>query len=232
MDTESILEQIQNLAVQFEELAKTAPEVREAMRHLNQQAKKGFVDPSHVDAIRRGLFTDKLTGGKMGNLAAYEDFLESKPQGVHVLMDGNDFGQVNKRAGMPAGDAAIKQMGNAIREAANETVGQSKSKLFRRGGDEFVLHVPSHEHAAHFARKVREKLDAIPPIAGFYKPSLSIGIGHTPEHADQALIHAKQAKKQMGYPVGQAQQHVHSLVPGKEGPVPVKPQLPLFRPKF
>ena len=99
---------------------------------------------------------------------------------------------------------------------------RSKSKLFRRGGDEFNLHVPDHESAVRFARVVRQKLNNTVPIGGTHKLSMSIGIGHSPAHAEQALIHAKGDKKAQNYTPGQAGFHAHSLVPGNEGKIPLE----------
>jgi GGDEF domain-containing protein len=225
-----VIERVAELAAQFEELAKAAPEVREAMKGLQAAAKTGALDPKHVDAIRRGLFTDRMTGGKMGNQAAYEDFALGAKGGVHVRLDANDFGSINKMHGFETGNEAIKSLGHGIRTALDETVGQSKSKLFRIGGDEFHVHVPTHEHAAVFARKLRQKLGEQVPVGGTHRLSVSMGFGHSPEHAEQALIHAKTAKKAMNYPVGQAQTHAHSLVSGKEGAVPLSEHASLKMP--
>jgi hypothetical protein len=46
-------------------------------------------------------------------------------------------------------------------------------------------------------------------------------MGHTPEHAERALMNAKDEKKAQNYPVGQAEHHAHSLLPGHEGAVPL-----------
>ncbi len=222
MDFFELTQAIDSLAQQYEELAKAAPEIREAMQNLAQQAKVGVIEPKHLDAIRRGLFTDRMTGNKMGNQAAYEDFEAGKPKGgVHIRMDANDFGSINKLHGFETGNEAIKSMGNAIREAADESIGQKKTKLFRIGGDEFHLHAPDHASAARFARTLRSKLDSLAPAGGTHRFSMSLGFGHTPAHSEQALIQAKTAKKAANYPIGQAQTHVHSLVPGFEGPVPL-----------
>jgi diguanylate cyclase (GGDEF)-like protein len=228
--------QMAALAARFEELAKTAPEIRAAMQHLNQQTKSGAFDPKHADAIRRGLFTDRLTGNVMGNQAAYEDFVESikdKPsEWTHVRMDGNDFKAINSMHGYKTGDEAITQMGKTIRDAVNDSVGQSHSKLFRLGGDEFhlAIHHPNHrEGAAHFVRTARNKLSSLAPLKGTHNWSLSYGIAHTPEHSDEALIQAKKAKAAAGHPVGQAEHYAHSLLPGLEGPIPTQTPTTQFR---
>ena len=108
-------------------------------------------------------------------------------------------------------------IGMAIRSALDEAVGRAKAKSFRTGGDEFVVHVPSHQEAAHFSRVLRSKLEALPPVGGTHGLSVSMGFGMVPEHAEAALQQAKEASHQANYQPGKAQHHVHSLVPGSEG---------------
>lgn len=233
MNPFEVATQVKVLAARFEELAKTAPEILAAMKHINSKAKEGAIDPEHVDALRRGLFTDRLTGGIMGNQAAFEDFVEGlnkNPKGgVHVRMDANDFKAVNSMHGYQVGDEAIKTMGRTIREAVDESVGQSHSKLFRLGGDEFHLHVPNHDMAAHFIGTVRKKLSALAPLKGTHNWSMSYGLSDHPLQADEALIHAKKAKKAGNHPIGQAEHYAHSLVPGREGPIPLSSPSTSFR---
>jgi GGDEF domain-containing protein len=154
-------------------------------------------------------------------------------------MDGNDFSKINNSFGHAAGDSAIKAFGTAAREAMDETVGTKNGKLFRNGGDEFVAHVPSHEHAAQFSRALSEKLHALAPIGGTHKLSMSFGFGPDPHTADKALYEAKKQKiaapgalRQVGqklgiagdkrqFKVGQVPNLAHSLMPGHEGPMPI-----------
>lgn len=218
-------EKLQELAASFEDLAKAAPEIRDAMRSMQKLVRQGTMQPEHLDAVRRGLFTDHLTGGKVGNMAAYEDFNEGLRRGdnrggVHIRLDANDFGSINKIHGKEMGDQAIKQLFGTIRSAVDDSVGQSHAKVFRIGGDEAHIHVPNHEAGAHFARTLWSKLDGLAPIGGTHRLSVSLGFGSDPDQAEQALIHAKNTKKAQQYPTGQADHHAHSLVPGREGPIP------------
>ena len=158
----------------------------------------------------------------LGNKKAYQDFLSRPRAGVHVMADANGFKGINDTYGHAAGDEAIKQMGGAFRSAIDEAVGRKKAKAFRVGGDEFHAHFPDQESASRFARTLRGKLEAIAPVGGTHQLSMSLGMGHTPEHADKALYHAKEAKNAAGYAPGKALTHAHSLVPGFEGAVPVQ----------
>jgi diguanylate cyclase (GGDEF)-like protein len=233
MNPHDVAAAIAKLALDFEELAKSAPELRAAMQHLNQKAKAGEIDPKHLDAIRRGLFTDTMTGGKVGNKAAYEDFergqAENPQEGIHIRLDANDFGSVNKLHGFEEGDKGIRSIFGSLRESADE-VDRKNSKIFRIGGDEghiFIKgpHATSHQTAAQVQRALHDKLNALSPMGGTHKHSVSMGFGATAEQAEQALLLAKKAKTEMRYPVGQAEHHTHSLVPGFEGAIPTGTKL-------
>lgn len=233
----------------FQDLRKAGPEEEaemdpaEAFQHLARMSKEGSLPPGVERALRRAVYEDSMTHG-VGNKYAYNEFAAKKKPGVYVGMDGNDFRAINELHGHAAGDAAIKAFGQAAREAMDEVVGQHQSKLFRTpdtqdlyrpGGDEFTAHVPTHEHAAAFARRLREKLEALPPINGVHKLSMSFGFGHNPETADKALYEAKKQKLHPGgerkYPAGSTPSFAHSLVPGSEGPVPLSgEQVPMIPP--
>ena len=212
---------VQKMEKQLQSLAKIEPKLAAALGQLREASKSGALHPDVVKTLMREIFVDPMVPS-IGNKKAYEDFLSRPKEGVHVRLDGNDFGQINKIHSFDHGNSAIKAMGQAMRAAADEEVGRGQAKLFRIGGDEFHLHVPTVEHAAAFMRNLRNRLDAVPPIGGTHNLSVSAGFGRTPEEADQASIQAKQAKKAKNYSMGQAKTHVHSLVPGSEGPVPVE----------
>lgn len=217
--------------VAFEALVKIEPHLQGALDELRAAVKAGHVKPESLKHITGHLFVDPMVKG-VGNKKAYEDFLSRPKQGVHVRLDGNDFGSINKIHSFEHGNQAITAMGQAMREAMDEAVGRNNGKLFRIGGDEFHAHVPNVEHAAKFSRALRAKLEAIPPVGGTHALSVSAGFGHDPDSADQASILAKQAKKGANYQLGQAKTHVHSLVPGHEGAIPMdKEQLPTISPK-
>lgn len=230
-------DEIQKMELALEKLFKndpaTAEKVHAALGRLDQLVALGLLDPQHAQALRKHAFTDPMTGGIMGNKFAYTDFLNRQENrgGIHVALDGNDFKSVNDKFGHETGDRAIKAMGQALREAMDET---GDGKLFRTGGDEFMAHLPTHEHAARFARAVREKLEKIIPIDGQHKLSMGLGFGMSPGEADQALGEAKKQKYHPDgmsdpdnrkwlskYAAGQAPTFAHSLVPGFEGPIPL-----------
>lgn len=214
----------------------SAENVHSALDRLDQLVRDGLLEPHHAEALRNHAFKDPMTGNVMGNKFAYQDFLNRTQGrgGIHVVMDGNDFKSVNDKFGHETGDHAIKAMGGALRSAMDEAVGQGEGKLFRVGGDEFAAHVPTHEHAARFARALRDKLEALTPIQGTHRLSMGLGFGADPHSADLALYEAKKQKYDPAgmagndsrkwvskFAPGAAPSFAHSLVPGFEGPVPL-----------
>lgn len=191
-------------------LAKMDPQLAQHFKTLRAAA------PEAASAVANKMMTDHMVPG-IGNKLAYEDFLSRPRGGVHVLLDGNDFGTINKRFGQAEGDKAIVSMGNAISAARK----QFRGKMFRVGGDEFRLHFDKPEQANGFLRTMRSNLEALPPVQGVHFHSVSAGVGASPEQADQALIHAKTKKKLSGTVPGHSETHVHSLLGGVAEPTPV-----------
>lgn len=222
----------------FVDLMKADPNLQGALGAIRDAVSAGHLHPDVEKALHREIYYDPMVPGIKNKKSFHEDNPDTNvPRGgaggVHVMLDGNDFGSINKIHGHHAGDQAIRSFGGAIRSAMDETVGPEHQDLWRFGGDEFAAHLPSHEHAAAFLRNVRQKLEDIPPIGGTHNLSMSVGIGQTHAQADQALNqHAKAAKKMSGALPGQAKMHVHSLVPGHEGEIPVAPEIPVKPPEL
>ena len=230
---------MRKVEAELQDVVKMEPHLRAAL-----STAKGAVDDNTYRTLMREIFADPMLP-EMGGKKAYAHFLENPQSGIHLRIDGNDFGAVNKVHGFEAGNSAIMAMGHAIRDAKQEVDKKfappktqpsgdeaerdledlTQSKLYRIGGDEFHVFIPehpkAHEHAAAFVRAMRGRMESVPPIGGTHGISASVGLGHTPEHSDMALLQAKAAKKVSGYLPGQAKTHAHSLLPGKEGAVPV-----------
>jgi GGDEF domain-containing protein len=224
----------------FQNLLKEEDEmdINAAFGHLQRLVEAGHLDPKVAQTLRGSVWGDRMVPS-MGSKFAADDFLQKNKPGVYASMDGNDFKSVNDLHGHGAGDAAIKTFGSVLRESMDEAVGRDKGKLFRNpdeqdlyrnGGDEFIAHFPSHEHAARFARTLHQKLNDLAPINGVHRLSMSIGLGPSFDHADKALLEAKKQKyhpntKDRKYKVGETPNFAHSLMPGNEGPVPLDPTL-------
>jgi GGDEF domain-containing protein len=234
---------IQKAEQAFEALMKAddpTMHAHELMQYIRDAEAKGTLPKGSSAAATRHIFEDTKTPG-IGNNLALEEHLRNSPRapGAYVQMDGNDFRAINEKFGHAGGDSAIKAFGVAAREAMDETVGKQNGKLFRNGGDEFVAHVPSHEHAAAFSRVLGDKLDAMAPMGGTHKMSMAFGFGPDIHTADKALYEAKKQKvapsgpiRQLGqklgvaapkrtWKVGQVPNLAHSLMPGHEGPMPI-----------
>jgi GGDEF domain-containing protein len=201
--------------LEMTELAKMDPDLARHLKVMRRAA------PESANALSRRLFTDTLIP-EVGNRLAYDDFL-SRPRkgGVYITTDGNSFGKLNKDFGQNCGDLALKASFGALSRASR----QFRGKLWRVGGDEAKLYFEKPEHAYGFVREARKQLEALPPIKGQHHHSVSIGIGSNPDESEQALLHAKKAKKATGLPPGKELTHAHSLLPGAEGAV-APPELP------
>jgi diguanylate cyclase (GGDEF)-like protein len=153
------------------------------------------------DALRaiRLAQTDPLTG--LGNHRHFQEQLQSKLESAEqtrlplsvILLDLDNFKQINDRYGHPAGDKVLAQVAMRLRDAG---------QAFRLGGDEFAVVLPGHGEEA--ARRVGEKLvrdlgDAETEHGGTV--SFSAGVATFPQHgldrselvrvADIALYWAK-----------------------------------------
>ncbi len=201
----------------------------------------GHVKQEHYDQIRKELYQDEMIPS-IGNKRAFRDHMAGAggQGGVHVMLDMNGLKSMNDTLGHASGDAAITAAGNALRSAADKTIG-ADAHVHRFGGDELHLHVPTHEHAAQVLRAYRSELEAVPSIAGTHKVSMSAGIGADPRQADAALYHAKAQGKAAisaagGDPTSRTalpvhHLYAHSLTPGYEGPVPTsQEQLMIHQP--
>lgn len=200
----------------YASLAKADPKLAEALGHVRQSVKSGDIHPDVLRTLTNHIFKDTLVPS-MGNRKSFEDFQSRPRKGAHVSIDLNDFAAINKVHGQHVGDQAIKTAGTAIRNALDESVGRANGKAWHVSGDEFALHVPSHQHAAGFIRALKRHFDKIPPIGGTHSLSASVGVGESPEISNHALIQAKTAKKSAGYTSGQAKTHSYSAMPGFEG---------------
>lgn len=152
-------------------------------------------------------FHDSLTGLK--NRAAFDETLETiltanKGTTSLLMIDLDNFKQVNDSLGHDKGDQLLKDVANIMRSIAGKT-----DIAFRLGGDEFVIVMPSSDRqaAARTARLIIAAVEgAIAQEVEVNKNiSVSIGISFAPEHgvdpdslckkADIALYLSKEGGK-------------------------------------
>src|SRR5690606_8387456 len=127
-----------------------------------------------------------------GNRAALDRALpaaEADPNTAVVVFDANNFGQINRQAGQGAGDGMIREIHGALVRAAEE-VGVP-GRIFRRGGDEFVILAPKDK-----AEAVRTRAEEIfgARQVGNVEVSLSGTVGDTFREAD-ATLQARKAER-------------------------------------
>lgn len=144
--------------------------------------------------LERAANYDELTGlasRRAFNLARAA--AESDPYVDVILFDGNNFGLVNKQLGHEEGDHVLKDMAEAIAQAAD--LHGLRERCFRVGGDEFVVLAP--RQAAENIRWYAEQLFGCRVMAGT-PVSISGTIGSTLDDADRTLQRRKRIRKASG----------------------------------
>lgn len=178
----------------------------------------------YIIAIVRDITERKRYRDELANLAFY-DFLTGLPnrrtferrlirainqaartnKKVAVMMlDGYHIKKINDNFGHDAGDAAIKEMANRIKDSVRQS-----DTVARFGGDEMgiiITNIDSNEMAEEIANRVLQSFEA-PFYFNEHELQLGVGIGVSfyPDHAidksllvkfaDQALYEAKESGK-------------------------------------
>ncbi len=116
-----------------------------------------------------------------------------------LLIDANDFKQINDKYGHVTGDLVLKMIAGVLQKLCGD-----KDYLCRYGGDEFVvlLHMPSGEGCTQIAHRIDEDLAALDAPC---RISVSVGAcRYTPDiegleefikRADEDMYRIKAAKK-------------------------------------
>ncbi|MBT2555016.1 bifunctional diguanylate cyclase/phosphodiesterase [Arthrobacter sp. ISL-5] len=170
-------------------------QAKQAMAELAEQAAQlkamAFQDPL-TGLANRKLFHDQLTEALHGDCSAAVDVL---------LLDLDDFKEVNDILGHHAGDQMLVEVARRLRSCVrpNDTVA-------RLGGDEFVVLLTGSTDAEIVAERIVESLNVPVWIEGsMLRPSLSLGLASMNEdalaasellrRADVAMYAAKAAGK-------------------------------------
>ncbi len=111
-----------------------------------------------------------------------------------LFIDLDRFKRVNDSLGHQVGDALLQTLSAALTQDMSKDL-----KLFRMGGDEFILLVPGGQARAEAeARRVLEVLDRSFSVAGHrLQLTASIGISLFPDHGDSANSLIKHADTAM-----------------------------------
>jgi diguanylate cyclase (GGDEF)-like protein len=172
-------ERLGTLAVYARTAGPFAETDAEALRALALDAAPAIANARRYLATLDLVTTDALTG--LRNRRGYDEALAfwvdrsrrtQRPLSLLVL-DLDDFGQVNKRFSLPAGDAVLVSFAQALREAA-----RASDVVCRRGGEEFAVILPETECTE--ARRLHLRLRAVVSATQFpYVELLTFSAGLT-----------------------------------------------------
>lgn len=154
--------------------------------------------PARVERVfRRLVFGDKMIPS-IGNKYAFEEFLNKGKSGVYCVIDINSFKQVNDMYGHEVGDEVIIKLGKAIRGASTDYHKSTnrRSKVFRIGGDEFVVFLESIIGYQEFFSILHRYVFALDLVKNNHRISISVGCGSTYSIADSYLLKAKEIKSE------------------------------------
>ena len=130
------------------------------------------------DNLRRASFYDSVTGSL--NRQAYADGLGLEAamtvHGSVLMLDMDNLKYVNDQHGHAAGDIALRYLVEVLRGAL-----RASDKLYRWGGDEFMLIFPT-AHTAQVCRRIKRIIAEADPVVlpdgGELKLHVSVGGAH------------------------------------------------------
>lgn len=144
----------------------------------------------YLRALKRMADTDSLTG--INNRGAFERlYLKEvemcKRYGIplaFLMIDIDDFKDINDQYGHPAGDTVLKKVADLLVESIRKV-----DRVFRYGGDEFVILMPNTNQAqAREARKrIQDRIDYQNSLEPEIKVKVSIGL-HAMDAGDDTDI--------------------------------------------
>jgi diguanylate cyclase (GGDEF)-like protein len=152
------------------------------------------------EEVREFALVDGLTG--LGNHRSFQEEFESLLDQARryrhelslVLLDVDEFKQVNDAQGHAVGDELLAEVGRLLHEQIRRA-----DRAFRIGGDEFAILLPhtGADGAAQLARRILATGLAVRPAASYARPiSFSAGVASYPEHAtnrEQLQLYADSA---------------------------------------
>jgi diguanylate cyclase (GGDEF)-like protein len=152
------------------------------------------------EEVREFALVDGLTG--LGNHRSFQEQFESLLDQARryrhelslVLLDLDEFKQVNDAQGHAVGDDLLAEVGRLLHEQIRRA-----DRAFRIGGDEFAILLPhtSADGAAQLARRILATGLSVRPGASYARPiSFSAGVVSFPAHAtnrEQLQLYADSA---------------------------------------
>ena len=139
------------------------------------------------EEVREVALVDGLTG--LGNHRSFQEEFESLLDQARryrhelslVLLDLDEFKQVNDAQGHAVGDELLAEVGRLLHQQIRRA-----DRAFRVGGDEFAILLPhtGADGAAQLARRILASGLAVRPAASYTRPiSFSAGVASYPSHA-------------------------------------------------
>jgi diguanylate cyclase (GGDEF)-like protein len=187
-------------------------EEEELLEYLAGQAVVSIENASLHETVERQAVTDELTG--LANMRAFTSILDRElersrrfdtPLGL-LMLDLDDFKQVNDTYGHQQGDEVLAQVAGVLRKISREL-----DTPARYGGEEMAVVLPQTdvEGAEFLAERIREAVEAlhVPRLrgGGALRVTASIGVASVPYEAvdrdsliaaaDAALYRAKRGGK-------------------------------------
>jgi len=188
------------------------PEDRDLFSYLAGQAGVSMENVDLHEAVTRDSVTDELTG--LSNRRGFEEALSLEVERARrfgtklglVLLDLDDFKQINDGYGHQQGDVVLRDVARVLRETAREI-----DYPVRYGGEEMAVLLPETdvEGALRFAERLRGSIAGLqvrrPGAAGTLRVTASCGVAAMPDTAvderglvaaaDAALYEAKRGGK-------------------------------------
>lgn len=167
-----------------------------------QHAALAYTNSMLKEQLRLTAITDYLTKLYLRNHLdkKIDEHLKTERGGSFILLDVDDFKQINDTYGHYVGDKVLIQIANIIKEYTN-----GNEIAARWGGEEFAIYIPygNKEYALDIANKIKDK------VQENTDPQVTLSIGISSWHgknasikqlfnrADEALYQAKAAGKNL-----------------------------------